>query len=106
MERKTIKVKVEKDEQENIFWNIKELNDLKIYLSDRETDDVVNFFNKIFEYIVQEEKLLNFEVDYDKKNAFYEITEEMLNNLNKEINSSEKNFEKIIFFKKNNNSTN
>lgn len=92
-----IRVKVERDTEEkvNLKFNHQKIND--IVLSDKETNDLEAFFDDIFQLIIKENKLINFILENDKKNdLFYDVSNDIIDQLNSEIRQSEDEFSKII----------
>lgn len=57
-------------EQENVSLQFKELNSLNINLSDSSVEDIKYLFNNIFDSIVEENKLIVFELTDEKKIYF------------------------------------
>lgn len=83
-------------EQEKVSLQFKELNSLNINLSDSSVEDIKYLFNNIFDSIVEENKLIVFELTDEKKDLFYEVAVDIITHLNLEIEQSKSDLEKII----------
>ncbi|MDE8042938.1 hypothetical protein PT156_05655 [Erysipelothrix rhusiopathiae] len=82
---------------ENVTLEFNDLNPSGIVLTEGGTTDINNFFNKLFDKIVSENTLFEFVLEKsDSKDLFYDISVDIVNQLNSEIKSSESNFERII----------
>lgn len=79
-----------------VYFKVAELDDLLINLSSSDVKDIREFFNRIFDFIVEEEKLITFKLDTNERNLFYEVAQDMVDYINQEIQSSEKNFLRLI----------
>ncbi|COT18977.1 MULTISPECIES: hypothetical protein [Bacilli] len=67
-----------------------------ISLSNENVTDIQNLYNEIFDYIIQSKKLLNFNLSDSKNDLFHEVSIDIMQSLNNEINNSKKDFERII----------
>ncbi|HAP8556441.1 TPA: hypothetical protein RD613_003217, partial [Enterococcus faecium] len=76
----------------------KELNNLNINLSDSSVEDIKELFNNIFDSIVDENKLIVFELVDEKNDLFHEVAVDIINRLNLEIEQSKPELVKIIQF--------
>ncbi|HFD3517812.1 TPA: hypothetical protein ACF3SG_003009, partial [Enterococcus faecium] len=75
-----------------------ELNNLNINLSDSSVEDIKELFNNIFDSIVDENKLIVFELVDEKNDLFHEVAVDIINRLNLEIEQSKPELVKIIQF--------
>lgn len=76
---------------------INDLNKMEIDLTDNDTKDIQIFFNSIYTYIIEKEKLIKFElIDNNKRDLFYEVSVELIEHINYEIEQSETNFIELI----------
>ena len=74
--------------------------DCSINLESEEITDLKDFFDKIFDYIVENERLIEFKLDNrTDKQLFQSVAEDLIKQINAEIKDSAKNFEEIIAFK-------
>lgn len=104
MEFKKMKITL-KDEGEGtgLVLNNPELG-VSINLENSNSLDLKDFFDKIFEYVVRNEKILEFELEsLTDKTLFYNVANDLIKQVNSEIKDSEQNFIKIIGFKENKN---
>lgn len=80
---------------------INDLNKAEIVLTDDDTMDVQKFFNIIYTYIIEKEKLIKFSlIDNNKPDLFYEVSVDLIDHINYEIGQSETNFLELIEQKK------
>lgn len=74
--------------------------DCSINLESEEITDLKEFFDKIFDYIVENERLIEFKLENrTDKQLFQSVAEDLIKQINAEIKDSAKNFEEIIAFK-------
>ena len=78
-----------------------DLGDLSVNLSNSEVEDVKQLFDKVFDYIVLNEKLIQFTLVDEQEVLFHEVAKDVIDQLNAEIKQSEENFDKIIVLKNN-----
>jgi hypothetical protein len=91
MENKTISAKIEKDKDMVSLAFAKNLPSIE--LSEKTTDDLTKFFNKLFDFIVDQKALVKIELEKsESKDIFQETAEDIINQLNNEITSSKDNF--------------
>ncbi|EHM3039068.1 MULTISPECIES: hypothetical protein [Enterococcus] len=64
----------------------------EIILSDDTTNDLKNFFNSIFNYIINNKKIIEFQLDDGGTDIFKEVADDIITQLNAEIKLSENNF--------------
>ena len=103
MEVKTVSVKLNKEDIEEsvkVSLTCEEIEDFpEIILSDDSTSDLKDFFNKIFSYIIENEKLLEFQL-LNKGNTLLEkVADDIIVQINSEIKQSEDNFDDFIKMK-------
>lgn len=90
-----IEEKIRGNESE-VYFKVVELDDLLINLSSSDVKDIREFFNRVFDFIVEEEKLITFKLDTNERDLFYEVAQDMVDYINQEIQSSEENFLRLI----------
>ena len=64
----------------------------EIILSDDTTNDLKNFFNSRFNYIINNKKIIEFQLDDGGTDIFKEVADDIITQLNAEIKLSENNF--------------
>ncbi|WP_338375197.1 hypothetical protein, partial [Enterococcus faecium] len=69
-DNKIIKVEILR-KKEKVSLTFKELNNLNINLSDSSVEDIKELFNNIFDSIVDENKLIVFELVDEKNDLFH-----------------------------------
>ena|SRR5699024_1477006 len=87
-------------ENRTVNFVVRDLGDTKIELSNSNVDDIKNFYDIIFEFIILEETLINFSIDSDRSNLYFDVARDIIEHLNNEIKQSEDNFVKLIELKK------
>lgn len=75
---------------------IEELNNIAIRLTDNNVDDIEKFFNSIFMKVIENEKLVEFNLEDSINDLFKEVAYDIVMQINSEIKQSESDFEKII----------
>lgn len=97
METVRMELKIYRSENnELVSFNIPKLNNVGINITNSDTSDIENLFNRIFEEIIGNNKLIEFELNDDSNDLFYEVAKEIVNQLNIEIKNSEDDFKRII----------
>lgn len=97
METIRMELKIYRSENnELVRFSIPQLNNVGINITDSETSDIENLFNSIFEEIISNNKLIEFELNDESNDLFYEVAKEIVNQLNIEIKNSEDDFQRII----------
>lgn len=91
-----IEVIINRDEQKNCNLVIPDLENATINLSNSETVDIEQFFNKIFKWVIANKRLINFYTNDEENDLYNEITKELISQLNNEIKQSENDFDAII----------
>ena len=81
-------------EEIKIIFN--DLEKFEINLSENNVEDLKKFFDIIFDYIVEEKKLIKFILEDEKQDLYNEIVLDVLEQINNEISVSKENFEKIF----------
>lgn len=103
MEVKIVSVKLNKEDIEEsakVSLICEEIEDFpEIILSDDSTSDLKDFFNKIFNYIIENEKLLEFQFLDKGSTLFEKVAEDIITQINSEIKQSEDNFTEFITMK-------
>lgn len=86
------------DEQGNkrVSFVVKDLDSIKVELSNSNVDDIKELFDKTFDYIILQKKLVVFNMKSEGSNLFIEVASDIVEHLNKEIKQSEENFQKLI----------
>lgn len=93
LERKTDK----EGNEESIVLFSEESQNLMINLSEESIEDIKIFFNAIFDYIVSNEKLVRFKFeDSGSDDLYHRVSNDIVNQINSEISSSEDDLQKII----------
>ena len=72
----------------------------KIVLSEQEVTDLQKFFGVDFDYVIKNNKLIQFDLIDNKNDMFKEVAEDITQQLNSELKQSEANFEEFIDLKK------
>lgn len=97
MDTTIMKLTINRNKDDNFYSLIfEDLDKSEIILSDSTISDVESLFNKIFDWIVANEKIIQFEIDDDNDDLFHEVAEDIKKNLNSEILSAKEDFLKII----------
>ena len=100
MEYKEIITTITREEKDSgteeirIIFN--DLEKFEINLSENNVEDLKKFFDIIFDYIVEEKKLIKFTLEDEKQDLYNEIVLDVLEQINNEISASKENFEKIF----------
>lgn len=95
MEFNNLKITISRsDDKVELVFN--ELDNLSVNLSDSGVEDVKQLFDKVFDYIIADEKLIQFTLEDNEEDLFHEVSKDIIVQLNAEIKQSEENFEKII----------
>ncbi len=68
----------------------------EIILSDDTTNDLKDFFNSIFNYIINNKKIIEFQLDDNGTDIFKEVADDIITQLNAEIKLSENNFTEFL----------
>lgn len=101
MDARNFDVKIERIQNgqklEEVNMVFDEFNSYKISLTKKTSSDIEEFFNLVFDEVINKQKLLNFVLkDDDNIDLFHEVAEDIINQLNGEIVSSKANFDQII----------
>lgn len=100
MEYKEIITTITREEKDSGTEEIKiifnDLEKFEINLSENNVEDLKKFFDIIFDYIVEEKKLIKFTLEDEKQDLYNEIVLDVLEQINNEISASKENFEKIF----------
>jgi Mg2+ and Co2+ transporter CorA len=72
-----------------------ELDNLAVALSDSGVDDIKKLFDAVFEYIIRNRRIVEFSLEESENDLFYQVSVDIIDQLNSEIKESEDNFEKI-----------
>ncbi|WP_438838872.1 hypothetical protein [Streptococcus pluranimalium] len=74
--------------------------DVTIDLADSETSDLKEFFDSVFDYIIEKKLIIQFELQNSTAKAlFQQVAEDFISQINGEIKASEANFNEIIELK-------
>ncbi len=100
LEKVDMEVKIEEltdDEGKKIVnFVVEDLDSAIIELSNSSVDEVKDFFDKIYEYIISKEQLIVFNLINTESNLFIEVATDLVERLNSEIEQSEENFVELI----------
>ncbi|MDQ0300539.1 hypothetical protein J2S78_003007 [Salibacterium salarium] len=101
MELGTVTMNVDVEEledqrNEEVNFIVEDLDKIKISLSDENINDIKKFYDRVFEYIISEKKLIEFQLRCEKNNLYSEVASDIIDHLNNEIKQSQENFEQII----------
>lgn len=98
-EIKVIKVTIERDKDEAESGKVKlkfvDLDNTQVDLTDSNIDDIKELFNAIFIYMVDNRQILKFEIDDSKNDLFFDVSKDIINQLNSEIAESKNDLERI-----------
>lgn len=70
--------------------------ELTISLSNENVQDIQKLYNEIFDYIIHYKKLPKFSLSDSKNDLFREVSIDIIQSLNNEIDNSRKDLERII----------
>lgn len=73
-----------------------EPKDTYLILTNQKSDDVEKLFNNVFNWIIDEKKLLKFVLEDNENDLFKEIVDEIIKDLNSEILQSQDQFMEVI----------
>lgn len=79
-----------------VSFVVEDLDSIKVELSNSKVEDIKELFDKIFDYIISERKLITFKLKSTGSNLFIEVAHDLVEHLNKEIEQSKENFQKLI----------
>lgn len=96
LEEKQIKVTIIREEDDTRVELFLEEIAAKVELTNSTVEDIKSLFDSIYEYIVKNKKMIQFELNDGSKDLFYEVTSDIISQLNSEIKQSENNFIKIF----------
>lgn len=107
MESTTMKIKISRSENNEVVkFFIPKLKNISINITDSNTKDIEDLFNLIFSEVINNKKLIEFELDDTNSDLFNEVVRDIVIQLNNEIKNAESDFEKIIELNLENNSKN
>ena len=107
MESTTMKIKTSRSENNEVVkFFIPKLKNISINITDSNTKDIEDLFNLIFSEVINNKKLIEFELDDTNSDLFNEVVRDIVIQLNNEIKNAESDFEKIIELNLENNSKN
>lgn len=107
MESITMKIKISRSENNKVVkFFIPELKNISINITDSNTKDIEDLFNLIFSEVINNKKLIEFDLDDTNSDLFNEVVRDIVIQLNNEIKNAESDFEKIIELNLENNSKN
>ena len=98
MEYNELQVRLVKSEEGNLILKSDEL-DCIINLEETQADDLKIFFDNIFEYIVENGKLIKFTLEPSEERLFQNVSRDLIEQVNAEIRDSEDNFNQILELK-------
>lgn len=95
---KLIKVEVEGDrdkDSSSVNLLFKELDGMKVDLTDSSINDIKTLFDRVFDYMIDNRWLVEFELDDAKNDLYHDVSKDIIDQLNSEIAESKDNIEKI-----------
>ncbi|PTI53644.1 MULTISPECIES: hypothetical protein [Staphylococcus] len=96
MEFDNIEINLNVLREEETFLNFQEPLNININLSNESVEDIQHLFNSLFEFIIVNKKIPIFTLKDDLNDLFFEVAKDIKENLNREIQNSKNDFEKII----------
>ncbi len=81
------------DETVKLVFNL--LNNIEVNLTDSSVTDIKNVFDATFEYINENQKLIEFELDDNKDDLFNQVSSDIIEQINTEILEAKQNFTRI-----------
>lgn len=102
MELMTLQFKVEREKNnERVKFVIPDLENIAIDITNDSSEDIEKLFNMIFYEVINNEKLIEFQLDDTENDLFNEVASDIVIQLNNEIKKSESDFIKLIELDKN-----
>lgn len=86
---------VRENDDSKVELFLKEI-DSKVELTNSSTEDIKSLFDSIYEYIVNNKKMIQFNLNDSSQDLFYEVANDIIVQLNSEIKQSENDFIKIF----------
>ena len=80
---------------ESVKMTFEDLEGTEVNLNDSSVNDIKALFDKTFEYINENKKLIKFELDDSTEDLFKQVAGDVLEQLNQEILETEQNFVRI-----------
>lgn len=98
-----VEIEVLEDNQGNksVSFVVKDLDSIRVELSNSNVDDIKELFDKTFDYIILQKKLIVFNMKSEGNNLFIEVASDVVEHLNNEIKQSEENFQELITMQNN-----
>lgn len=96
MEFNDIEINLEISREKETSLIFQEPLNIDINLSNENVEDIQHLFNALFEFIVKNQKIPIFTLQDDSNDLFFEVAKDIIENLNREIQNSKNDFEKII----------
>lgn len=92
-----VKIMGDRNNTENpvIKLTFEELDEAEIVLTDSKVDDIKDIFNKLFDYIMTNKKLVELKLEDDQSDLYHEVAADIIQQLNSEIQQSSSNFKKL-----------
>ncbi len=92
-----VKITGDRNNTENpvIKLTFEKLGEAEIVLTDSKVDDIKDIFNKLFDYIMTNKKLVELKLEDDQSDLYHEVAADIIQQLNSEIQQSSSNFEKL-----------
>ncbi|WIK67064.1 hypothetical protein [Globicatella sanguinis] len=82
---------------EEVFLKSDEKLLFSVNLSSSDTNDIKQFFDNIFDYVVSNEKLIEFNlINMRETDLYTNVAQSLINQINSEIKISARNFEALI----------
>lgn len=80
---------------ESVKLIFKDLGDIEVNLNDSSVRDIKNVFDATFEFINDNQKLIEFELDDATDDLFNQVSMDIIEQINREILEAEQNFVRI-----------
>lgn len=80
---------------ESVKLIFKDLNSIEVDLSDSSVGDIKSVFDATFEYIHDNQKLIEFELDDSTDDLFSKVSGDIIEQINREILEAKENFVRI-----------
>lgn len=92
-----VKITGDRNNTENpvVKLTFEELDEAEMVLTDSKVDDIKDIFNKLFDYIMTNKKLVEIKLEDDQSDLYHEVAADIIQQLNSEIQQSYGNFEKL-----------
>ena len=96
MEFNDIEINLEISREKETSLIFQEPLNIDINLSNENVEDIQHLFNTLFFFFLKNQKIPIFTLQDDSNDLFFEVAKDIIENLNREIQNSKNDFEKII----------